>query len=96
MLDKELVYKLLEKLESKFDAMQEKIDAITEKVVENSAVLEEHQRRSLANEKMVEMLKEEVKPIQRHVIMVDGVLKFIGFMALLLGMGEAIVKILHP
>ena len=49
---------------NKLDKLDSRIDNIDITLARNSAVLEEHQRRSLANEQAVEVLRSEVQ--QRH------------------------------
>lgn len=41
--------------------------------------LQEHMRRSLANEEAVSILKEEFKPVQQHVLNIDFLVKIAGY-----------------
>jgi hypothetical protein len=69
------VEKKFEKLEEKLDIISDKIAAIDKTLVANTVILEEHQRRSLANEKAVEILEynlhEHITPIAKHVHVVN-------------------------
>jgi hypothetical protein len=65
------VEKRLDKLEEKLDTMSEQLASIDKTLVANTIILEEHQRRSLANEKAVELLESQVLPISKHVYVVS-------------------------
>lgn len=41
--------------------------------------LDEHMRRSQANEKAIEMLKDELKPVVRHVISIQTIIKILSW-----------------
>lgn len=73
--------KKLEKLEEKIDNIAEQLASIDKTLVANTVILEEHQRRSLANEKAVELLEnhlqDQITPIAKHVHIVN----FIGKVA---------------
>lgn len=63
----------------KLDAMDARIDNIDITLAKQSVVLEDHTRRSLANEKAVDILKEELKPVVSHVNLVNTAWKiFVG------------------
>lgn len=57
--------------------LQDDVDDIRKEQIEQRIVLEEHQRRSLANEKAVEILSESVKPVEEHVLLVNFVVKIV-------------------
>jgi hypothetical protein len=61
------VEKRLERLEDKLDSVAEQLSAIDKTLITNTVILEEHQRRSLANEKAVQLLEAQVLPISQHV-----------------------------
>lgn len=69
----------LNKIESKIDKLDERLDSIDKTLVKQSCVLEDHTRRSLANEKAVEILKDELKVVFNHVTIVN----FLGKLCLL-------------
>ena len=64
MDDSNRIYKILEKMDSRLDNVD-----IT--LAKQQVSLDEHIRRT-------ELLETKVEPIQKHVNMVDGALKFIG------------------
>lgn len=59
--------KRLERLEDKIDSVGEQLASIDKTLVANTVILEEHQRRSLANEESVKLLQAQVLPIAKHV-----------------------------
>ena len=68
----------LDRIELKIDQINEHIGSIDVTLGKQSVILEEHTRRSLANEKAVEYLKEELKPVFKHVAIVNFIGKVIG------------------
>jgi len=65
----------LDRIEHKVDTLLNKVSDISNEVVRNSTVLEEHQRRSKANEDAVDLLRTELDPIKKHVAMWGGAAK---------------------
>lgn len=63
--------KRLDRLEEKLDSVSDQLASIDKTLVANTVILEEHQRRSLANEKAVELLEAQVLPISKHVYLVN-------------------------
>jgi hypothetical protein len=63
--------KLLELIIAKQDRMDDHLSDIKTTLAQNTSVLEEHQRRSLANEEAVSLMRSEFKPIREHVIKVQ-------------------------
>lgn len=82
----------IEKIDSKVDKLDDKLSDQGVILAEQKVVLAEHQRRSLANEENVQMLREEFKPVEKHVQIVNGVFKIIGFLATVSGAVIAVVK----
>lgn len=61
----------LDKLDNKLDKLDSRVDNIDVTLGKQSVILEDHIRRSLANEKAVSVLKEELKPVFIHVSMMN-------------------------
>lgn len=59
--------KLVELMISKQEKIEDQLSNINTILVKNTATLEEHQRRSIANEKAVELLAAEFTPVKKHV-----------------------------
>jgi hypothetical protein len=72
--DFEFLHDMLAKLD-------DRLDELTQISIKQQAILEEHQRRSLANEKAVEILAEDLKPVRKHVTQVEFLTKIVAVMA---------------
>jgi hypothetical protein len=79
------------RIEAKIDLIVKDVCDIKVTQAEQHLVLKDHTRRSLANEKAVEVLKDELKPVFSHVIMLQGVAKFIGLLGVVAGIVEGIM-----
>jgi len=60
---------------------QSDLDDLRDEQMQQRSILEEHQRRSLANEKSVEILSQAVQPIQNHVLLVNFTVKIVSIIA---------------
>lgn len=70
--------------DQKFDVIMKDIGEIRIVQAEQHIILKEHIRRT-------ELLEEDIKPVKKHVNMVEGVLKFIGLLGIFAGIGELII-----
>lgn len=95
----------LENIESKLEKIESKQDKILDEIIENkiintrnTASLEEHIKRTNMLQEELNVLKEELKPVEKHVAMVSGALKLLGVISLLASLTVAIfniIKIFH-
>lgn len=81
-----------ERLEQKLDKVVEDISKINITLVAQHHSLKDHMRRSEANEKAIEIIKEELIPVQKHVNGLNYILKAVGVVTVILGMVTAIIK----
>lgn len=77
----------LTRIEEKLDRVVERIGSIDVTLAEQHLSLRHHIKRT-------DLLEATVKPIKSHVDRVDGVVKFLGVVALVLGIAAAISKML--
>ena len=85
----EMILKIWENQEDiKSDVSEIKVN-----LAEQNAILEEHQRRSIANEEAVAILREHMKPIEDHVLKVNFFFKLRVAAGGVVGVVAAIVKI---
>lgn len=77
----------MQKLEDKIDSIADRINNIDITLGKQSVILEEHIRRT-------NLLEEKLAPIEKHVYMVNGALKVIGFLAICLGIIEGVLKLI--
>lgn len=73
--------------------IEEKLGTMGEQLAVYNAHLGEHMRRTELAEKSIVALSDSMKPIQKHVTYIEGVLKFLGLLSLLSGMTVGILKI---
>ena len=69
------------------EASEKILDAISRidvTLARQEVVLEDHTRRSLAAEENIKILRADLEPVEKHVTMVNGVLKVVLFLAGLL------------
>jgi hypothetical protein len=74
----------------KLDKMDTRLDNVDITLAKQHVTLEEHMRRSLANEEAVQILKEQIEPIKDHVKAVNTILKFAGGVAIVFAALESI------
>jgi len=78
--------KRLERIEDKLDKVSDHISSIDVTIAQQHLSLKEHIRRT-------NLLEQDMKPVKQHVIMINGVLKFIGLLATLLGLAATFTKL---
>ena len=80
----------MEEISKKLDKLDERLDTIQTMQAVHTEQLKEHMRRSDLLEKRIEQVDQELKPVEKHVAMVNGALKLIGVLgtivAILLGL----------
>lgn len=64
-------------------------------LAEQHVTLEEHTRRSLANEEAVELLRQTIKPIETHVLMVNTIVKVILSIGGVIGFIASLLKVIE-
>jgi hypothetical protein len=73
-----------QRLENKLDTLSDKLVDIDKTLVRNTVSLEDHVRRT-------NLLEEKLAPVERHVAMIQGIVKFIALMGVLLGIAKAVL-----
>lgn len=74
----------LSKMDSKLDKIQEHLASVDVTLAKQEVSLTEHVKRSTLLEENVKMLRSEFTPIQKHVIVVNGVLRLLSLIGLLI------------
>lgn len=72
------------RVEAKLDTIVSDVNSMKITLASQHVVLDEHVRRT-------NLLEADLKPIKKHVYMVEGALKFIGLLGILAGIMEAIL-----
>lgn len=75
--------------------IEDKLTVVGEQLAVYNAHLGEHMRRTELAEKGLEKLNESLRPIQKHVTYIEGVLKFLGLIALGISITVGILKIVE-
>lgn len=73
--------------------IENKLHSIDITLAKQHITLEEHTRRSLANEEQTRLLAEELRPIRKHVSQMEGGLKLLGILSLVLGVIVTFIKL---
>jgi hypothetical protein len=84
----------LDRIEDKLDRLSDKVSDIAGTVTDNTTILKEHQRRSVANEKAIDLMQKELDPIKKHVAVWGVAGKIAVAIAGVAGFIAAIVQIL--
>lgn len=77
-----------------YNDIDKRLDNIEKVLIVQEANLNEHMRRTEINEERLQRIEDkELKPLVKHVHMVNGGLKFLGILSLFVGMFSALYKI---
>ena len=80
-----LIHEKVEKLDSKIDTISSDIVEIKITSARHDENLKLHMKRSDLAEEGINLLKDELVPIKKHVNYVDGIVKFLAVMSTALG-----------
>jgi chromosome segregation ATPase len=84
----------VDRLLNKLDQLDERLHSIDVTLAKQEVNLQEHMRRTELLEAEVNDVRASIEPVQDHVKIVNGILKFIGFLALLVGLATGLLKLL--
>lgn len=84
----------LKRIESKIDKLDDRLDSLDKTSVKQEQNLAEHMRRTELAEANIDSIRDELKPVQRHVAMLEGILKFIGLVGTLVAIAAGVVKVI--
>lgn len=87
------IHSKLDKLDAKLDRLDQRLDDMGLVQVGQASDLKNHIWRTELLEESVAILREESEPIKKHVQMLHGVMKFVGVVATLVGLGAGVIKI---
>lgn len=87
----------LDKIETKIDKLDSRIDNVDITLAKQSVILEEHTRRSLANEEQLELFRKNVdidlKPIKGYMNLMHAAFKLIGIISSIASFGYGVLKL---
>lgn len=88
------IKRLIEKLDEKIDNIKDDVNEQKIVIARIDVGVEEHVRRSnLADENMA-LIRQDMKPLQRHVNYVQGGAKLVGLVGVIVGIVVGVLKIL--
>ena len=76
----------IQRIEAKLDKVTDRLSNIDSTLAAQHVSIAEHIRRT-------NLLENDLKPVKRHVTMVEGVLKFLGALAMIAGLIEVIARL---
>lgn len=85
--------RLEEKLDEKLDKIDTKLSSIDVTLAKQASQLEHHIYRTDLAEQHLKKLEEEFRPVKAHVERLNGVLKFIGLLSTLAGIGKLFLEL---
>lgn len=90
----DLIKNLYEKIDKNHESVDKRLDSIEKVIIVQEQNLQTHMKRSDMLETMyIELKENEIKPLTKHVNQVEGGLKLLGVISLLLGIVAGIIKI---
>lgn len=87
-MNNERLYELLDKISDDISELK----VTTAKQEEN---IKEHIRRTELAEENLQMLRQEIEPLKQHVVAINGVLKAIGIISVIIGSGAGFFQIIQ-
>jgi uncharacterized protein YaaN involved in tellurite resistance len=81
-----------ERILTRFDKFEERIDSIDQTLIRQEAHLCEHIRRTHLLEQAYDELRSNLKPIERHISMIEGIAKFFALIAVIVGILTGVAK----
>lgn len=86
---------VLFKIETIHKEFDQRLDAIEQVLILQEENLRTHMKRSDNLEKLVDKLRDEdIKPLTKHVSMIEGALKLLGVISLITGMVVSVISVL--
>ena len=89
MENKELILEIYKKL----DILDMRVDSIDKTMIKQEINLADHMKRSDALEAMMSQLRKDMRPIEKHVLMIEGVIKFLGILSIGLSVIGGLLKL---
>lgn len=86
--------KKLGEIDTKVDKLDERLDSIEKVLIKQELNLEIHIKRTNLLEESVGLLRQDLRPVERHVDYVHGALKFIGIISIVVGIFAAVKELL--
>ena len=85
----------LKSIDDKVDGLGQRLEHISDVQRDQASDLREHITRTEIAEENISLLREQIQPIEKHVAMVHGVLKFVGLLATVASLVTALIKVIE-
>ena len=82
-----------DKIDKRLDRIAGILREMEKTLIKQAYQLEEHMRRTEINETAIDKLFTSLVPIQVHVNRLDGIIRFVGFVSLLVGLGVGVFSL---
>lgn len=99
---KSQIIEFLKKLDDKVEKLDSRLDSVDQTLIKQEGNLEHHIYRTQLAEENIKLVREEVhqtreslEPIKKHVAYMEGALKAVGLIGVLLGILTAVIKIVE-
>lgn len=93
------LYKLIEQLSQKIDKLDDRLDQIDKILVKQEVNIDSHIQRTRIAEENIQLIRDELKPVKKHVAMVNNTMKVLGVLfsglVVIAGAIASVVKVLE-
>ena len=83
-----------ERLFDTLDKISDRVGNLEITAAKHDANLEEHMKRTALAEESIALIRQELKPVEKHVYFVEAIIKVIGVTSALVSIGVGIFKII--
>ncbi len=83
-----------ERLFETLDKISDRINEVEKTLVKQEANLSEHMKRTELAEENLQLLREELKPLEKHVYYIEGAFKLVGGIGVIVSLVVGFIKIL--
>ena len=84
-----------ERIFQSLDKISEDISDLKVVVGKQEENIKEHMRRTEIAEENLALIREEIEPLKNHVVVINGVLKIVGIVAIIIGAAASVFKIIE-
>ena len=82
-------------IDDKLEEIKTHLSNIDITLVRNTVSLETHVKRTEMAEDRITQVEKDIKPLQKHMSEINGVLRFLGLIGIIIGAAAGLATILH-
>jgi hypothetical protein len=83
----------IERIETKVDTISKDVSSIDKTLALQHLSLQEHMRRTALAEESIELLRKDIEPVRAHVNRIDGAMRLIGVVSILVSITAGLLSI---